>query len=118
MENIPPLTGEDVEGPTGLLSTELKVRKVRGVKTGSGTVKERRELESQIGDGGRTCAGVAGRMRNSEDKGAVDHAKGKKIIDNTAYPEPDYRRPHSRRCSCNRISWMALNTTGERNGIR
>ena len=45
MENIPPLTGEDVEGPTGLLSTKLKVRKVRGVKW---TVKERRELESQI----------------------------------------------------------------------
>jgi len=32
MENIPPLTREDVESPTGLLSTKLKVRKVRGVK--------------------------------------------------------------------------------------
>jgi len=81
-------------------------------------MKERRELESQIGDDGRTCAGVAGRMRNSEDKRAVDHAEGKEIIDNTAYPEPGYRRPHSRRCSCNRISWMALNTTGEKSDMR
>ena len=80
--------------------------------------REERTRESDIGDGGRTCAGVAGRMKNSEDRGAVDHAKGKEIIDNTAYPEPDYRRPHSRRCSCNRISWIALNTTGETSDIR
>jgi hypothetical protein len=52
------------------------------------------------------------------DKRAVDHAIGKEMVDNTAYPVPDYRRPHSRRCSCNRISWMALNTTGEKSNMR
>jgi hypothetical protein len=31
---------------------------------------------------------------------------------NTSY----YSKPHSRRCSCNRMSWMALNTT-RREGI-
>ena len=77
---------------------------------------ERDERVCQIGDSERTCAGVAGRTRNSDDRRAVDHAKGKEIIDNTAYPEPDHSRPHSRRCSCNRISWMALNTTRERSG--
>jgi len=48
---------------------------------------------------------------------AVDHAEREEIVNNTAYPEPNYRRPHSRRCSCNRMSWMALNTTGEERGI-
>jgi len=34
-ENMSPLTGKDVENPTGLFSTELKVYKVRGAKTAS-----------------------------------------------------------------------------------
>lgn len=34
-ENMSPLTGKDVENPMGLFSTELKVYKVRGVKTTS-----------------------------------------------------------------------------------
>ena len=50
---------------------------------------------------------------DQRDKRAVDHAKREEMVNNTAYPEPSYRSPHSRRCSCNRISWMALNTTGE-----
>jgi hypothetical protein len=50
-------------------------------------MKERSELESQIGDNGRTCTGVAGRMRNSEDKRAVDHAKREEIVNDTAYPK-------------------------------
>lgn len=33
MDNVPPLTGKDVEDPMGLFSTELKVYKVRGAKT-------------------------------------------------------------------------------------
>ena len=38
---------KDVENPVGLFSTELKAYKVRG------GMKERRELESQLGDGVR-----------------------------------------------------------------
>lgn len=40
-------------------------------------MKERRELESQIGDNHRACAGVARRMR---DKRAVDHAEGEEMV--------------------------------------
>jgi len=53
-----------------------------------------------------------GGQEDERDNRAVDHAEGEEMVNNTAYPEPNYRRPHSRRCSCNRISWMALNTTG------
>lgn len=52
------------------------------------------------------------------DKGVVDDAEAEEMLDSKAYPGPDYRRPHSRRCSCNRISWMALNTTGVKKRVR
>ena len=79
---------------------------------------EERETEGQIGDGEGVCARDGQEDEERRDKRAVDHAGGSEIVNNTAYPERNYRRPHSRRCSCNRISWIALNTTGEKRGMR
>jgi len=98
---------KDVENPVGIFSTELKAYKVRGVKW---AMKGGGQVESQLGDGKKTCAAGSQEDEEQRYKRTVDDAEWEEILNDTVYPKYNHRRPHSRKCSCNRISWMALNT--------